>query len=509
MRRFATVMPLLFAMALVPAAASPEDFKPFVAKLASQAPDERISGLRELMRRKAPADVIRPQLEKLLSDPVPAVRIEVVWAAHELLAEKGTDLLEKLYGDPDHSVRDSAVRAACRMFDKSRPKELCRAAFDDPDFAVKSEVINTLKEYFPRHADATLLFRRGLKDASESVQRAAVFGVQAARDAGSISDLSRLARTSNDLVAVPAVEEALATVGTPEAITAIIELLARPPGATKPTDNVRAAAARSLARIKASGAVNALRPLLDDPTVIVRIGAIEALSEIGDKGSAKAMVAQLSHAEARVRKMALRALRRFKDPNTADAVAKALRDDKDPSVRASAASCLADILGEKAIPRLAELRSDLDASVRLEAAGALGGLGKPAVASLVGFLKDPDPSVQALAIEGVGRSGGREQLAALLEVAQTANWKNRQIRISTAQALGAMGLADGLPQLETLAADTDPQVRGRVATSLGQIGGAKAKTALEKLSQDPVSAVRQAAQKGLETLAKRSLGARR
>ncbi len=446
MPRVTSFLPLAFAALLTgPAwAASADDLKPAMVKLSSTVADDRILGLRELMSRKASADQARPALEKLLGDPAPTVRTELVWAVHELLGEKGSDLLEKLYADPDHVVRDSAVRAACRMFDKARPRELCKNTFDDPDFAVKIEVMNALKEYFPRDTDSMGLFRKGLTDSSEGVQRAAVFGVQASRDSKAISDVARLARTSSDMVAVPATEEALATIGTPEAVQALIGLLAKPPqGETKPSDNVRAAAARALARIKASSAAGALRPLVNDPTLIVRLGAMEALMEIGDKTSVPAFVAQLTNAEPRVRKIALRALRKFKDPASADGVAKAMRDDKEPTVRASAVSCLADILGDKAIPKLAELKSDLDPSVRLEAAGALAGLGKPAAGALAGFLNDADPSAQSMAIEGIGRFGTKENIPALAELASTAAWKNKLVRTAVAQALGSIGHADG------------------------------------------------------------------
>lgn len=489
-------------------AASADDLKPAIAKLASEAAEDRILGLRELMSRKASAEQARPELVKLLGDPAPSVRGELVWAVHELLGEKGTDLLEKLYADPDHLVRDSAVRAACRLFDKPRPRDLCKATFDDPDFAVKIEVLNTLKEYFPRDAESINFFRKGLSDASEGVQRSAVFGVQLARDSKAIPDLARLARKSSDMVAVPAAEEALATIGTPEAVQALIGLLPKPPqGETKPTDNVRAAAARALARVKAPEAANTLRPLINDPTLVVRLGAIEALMEIGDKASVPALLVQLTNTEPRVRKTVLRALRKLKDPTSADAVAKAMREDKEPGVRASAVTCLADILGDRAIPKLTDLKTDLDPAVRLEAAGALAGLGQPAAGALAGFLSDADPSVQSMAIEGIGHFGTKDNIPALAELASTAAWKNKFVRLSVAQALGSIGHSDGIPVLERLVTDVDPAVRQRVATSLGQIGGTKAKAALETLSKDAIAPVRQAAQKALESLGKSSKGA--
>lgn len=510
LRRFQTLLvPILFVTALQPSfrAAGADDLKPALAKLSADEPDARISGIRDLLRRKAPADLVRPYLEKLLGDTVPTVRIEVVWAVHELLGEKGSDLLEKLYADPDHTVRDSAVRAACRLWDKSRPKELCKAAFGDPDFAVKVEVLNTLREYFPHDNDAVVLFRSGLKDASEGVQRSAVFGVQAARDGKAVEDLGLLAKKANDIVAVPAVDEALATIGNADAVRVLIGLLPKPPqGQTKPSSNVRAAATRALGRIKAKEAAPALRELLKDPEIIVRLGTIDALIEVDDRFSASAIAEQLKHQEPRIRRTALRGLRRFKDVSTAPAVIAVLNGDKDTTVRAGSVTCLADILGEKAIPELAKLRTDLEPSVRLEAAGALAGIGKPAVSALLPFLKDADPSVQVMAVEGIGQVGGPDHTAVLGELLDMPVTKSKVLRATIVTALGALSSPNAMPWLEKLTTDDDPGIRQRVAAALGQIGGTKAKELLDGLNKDKISAVRLAAQRALDSLAKGGAG---
>jgi HEAT repeat protein len=500
---------LAFGLPLVPVvglAANPEDLKPVLAKLSSDSPGERIVAIRELLRLKASGDVIRPHFEKLLADPEPDVRSEVVWAAFELMGEKGADFYEKFFEDPDHSVRDNAIKAACRLWDKQRPKSLCKAGYDHPDFAVRIEILNTLREYSPRDADAAGLFRRALSDASRAVQRAGVFGTQAARDASAVPALITLASTADDAVAVPAAEEALATIGTPEAIKGMIGLLPRPPqGKTKPTDATRAAAARALSRIKAKEALTALKAQIDDPSLIVKLGVMDALTEIGDTSVAPAMRVQLTHKEERVRKTALRALRRFKDAGSAEIVGKVMKEDALATVRASAVTCYADILGPKAVPLLAELKADTDASVRLEAAGALAGLGKPGLPALLTFLKDPDPSVLTMTIDGIGNHGGKEHVAALADLQQSPAWKSKGVRVAIARAIGTLAAAEGIALLEKLSTDNEPMVRQYVATSLGRVGGSRAKTALDGLAKDQVQHVRQAAQKALESLAKKSL----
>lgn len=478
------------------------DLKPVIARLGSEEPQDRIAALRDICRLKPPAATIRPHLEKRLADNDPIVRAELVAAIQEALGEKGIDLLEKLYQDEDRIVRDHSIRVACRMWDKPRPRDLCKAAFEDPDFGARMEVLSTLREYFPTDNQAKEIFRRGLKDPSEQVQRTAVFGVQSARDPLAVADLLHVARTSGDNAAEPAASEALGTIGTAEAVKALISLLPKPPGQqgkrTRPSDLVRAGAARSLARIKNPEALPALRLAADDTALVVRLGAIEGLTEMVDKKSLPLFTKFLQDPEERIRRLAMRALRRIADPAAGDAVRKVLRDDKVATVRAMAASTLADILKEKAIPDLEVLKKDLDPGVRLEAAGALGGIGKAAAPSLTGFLDDSDYGVRALVVENLAQVGGPEQIPALARAAEDPAKKNRQVRLAVAAALGRFKSPEGLPTLGKLAKDSDPAVRAQSAQALGHIGGPKAKEMLDPLLKDDAPQVRVAARKALE-----------
>ncbi|RMG45058.1 MAG: hypothetical protein D6718_08545 [Acidobacteria bacterium] len=512
-RRVAPLVLAAVAVASLPAAAGEPDLTPLFEQFSSDEPGERVAALRALMRLKPPAEAARPLIEKAVQDPNLRVRTESIWAVQEVLGGKGTDLLEKLYKDPQRVVRDGAVHAACSMWDQARPRDLCRSAFDDPDFSVKLEVVTTLRENFPDDPEAAKIFRAALDDVSDLVRRAGVFGVQSARDRTAVPKLAELARTAPDMIAIPAAEAALATIGTPEAIDALIALLPKPKveegKRQRPSDLVRAAAARALARIKPKKAIPALRPLLADPSVPVRLGAMEALLQLGDVGSVPAIARQLEDPEPRIRRYALRALRRIGLPEDGpkaeqarrDALARvraALHEDKDPIVRAAAASTLADLLGAEAIPDLVKAGQDLDASVRTEAAGALAGIGKPAAEALAAFVDDPSPEVRALAINGLGQIGDASQIPRLAEAAKDKDRRNLLVRGEVAEALGDIGSPEGIPVLEELASDPEPSVRQKVAASLGRIGGTKAMELLQRLTRDPVPRVRNAARKALE-----------
>ncbi|MCU0253917.1 MAG: HEAT repeat domain-containing protein [Acidobacteria bacterium] len=490
------------------------DLKPVQKRLASDSKQDRITGVREMMRLKPSAAAARPLLQELVDDPEPEVRAETVWAIEELLGEKGTDLLEKLYNDDSNVVRDGAIRAACKMWDKPRPKDLCRAASEDPDFGARVEVLQTLRENFPKDPDAHVLFRRALKDPSESVVRSAVLACQAARDPLAVPDLARIARTMGDLAAEPAASEALATIATPEAVRELMQIVPKPSKEAlkankgRPSDVVRAGAARALARIKNPEALPVLRAAMADPAIAVRIGAAQGLVDMKDEQSVPLFVKMLSDPDPRLRRTALRALdklakadQKVGDVTVADAVRNVLKTDKDSAVRASAVPVLADLLKERAVPDLAALSTDLDAAVRLEAAGALAGIGKPAADALVSFASDADANVRAMAIEGIGQIGGTKQVPVLVKAAEDTSTKSaKQIRIAAAGALGSVGGPEATAALAKLAKDADPGVRQATAVALGKLGGPKAKELLDALLKDEVTFVRTAARKSLDAL---------
>ncbi len=488
------------------AKAAEANLQPIIEKLGASDVRERVDAIRRFGRVKPPAAKARPILEKMVGDPAPEVRADLVWAIADVLGASGTDLLEKLYPDPDRSVRDSVIRASCRFWDQQRPRELCKRAFGDPDYNARLEVLNMLRDTFPKDPAASELFLKGLKDPSEMVQRSAVFAVQAARDARAVPELGRLARTGSDLVAEPAAAEALATIGTPEAVQELVGLLPKPKGEpgkpAKPSDRVRAAAARALERTKDPKTLPALRLLLNDPSTTVRIGAMGAITEMRDKQSVPAISAQLKDKETRVRQFALRALRRIGDASCADQVRGVMKDDKEWEVRSSAVSTLADLLGTKAIPDLLGMRDDLAPEVRLEAVGALAGFGKPAAKGVSDFLKDSSADVRKMAIMGLGQIGGPENIPSIAAAAADLGKPNMQVRIAVADALGGIKHPDALPTLAKLAGDPEPSVRQATAVALGRIGGPKALAALEPLLKDQVAGVRNAARKAADAIKK-------
>jgi HEAT repeat protein len=178
------------------------------------------------------------------------------------------------------------------------------------------------------------------------------------------------------------------------------------------------------------------------------------------------MIANLSSPDASTRKNAADALGQIKDPRAVKPLIVALKADRNPLVRTSAAKALGEIgtpavepliaalkekdaevrwravvnLGKikdtRAVePLIASLKSDRDERVRREAAEALDQIkDSRATEPLIAALKDKDFEVRANAARGLGRGDAPRAFEALL--AALTGDKDPSVRISAAEALG-------------------------------------------------------------------------
>lgn len=150
--------------------------------------------------------------------------------------------------------------------------------------------------------------------------------------------------------------------------------------------NVRAAAARSLGKLRAVEAVEELTEALAS-SAVPQLVAARALLEIGEPALSPLL---------------------------------ALLGRPDASVRATAAELVGLLGSAQDAPRLIERLSDSSADVREQAAIALGRLGAAsATSALIGALGDRIAFVRAAAAEALGAIGDREALPVLLEFARS------------------------------------------------------------------------------------------
>jgi HEAT repeat protein len=169
-----------------------------------------------------------------------------------------------------------------------------------------------------------------------------------------------------------------------------------------------------------------------------------------------------------------------------------LLEDREATVRLTAAEALGKIGDRKAGPFLLQTVHDSDPRVREAAARSLGALsdaGAEAESELVRLLSDPEFGVRHAAAQALGaREGTPALMSALTGLLTDPDPIVRQA------AVHALLLVDGHGALQALSAgvtDDNPIVRQWVIAALGETGDARAgPLLLQRLQRDPVAGVR-------------------
>jgi HEAT repeat protein len=169
-----------------------------------------------------------------------------------------------------------------------------------------------------------------------------------------------------------------------------------------------------------------------------------------------------------------------------------LLEDRETTVRLTAADALGKIGDRKAEPFLLQAVHDSDPRVREAAVRSLGALsdaGGEAELELVRLLSDPEFGVRHAAAQALGtREGTPALISALTGLLTNPDPIVRQAAVHT------LLLVDGHGALQALSAgvtDDDPIVRQWVIAALGETGDARAgPVLLERLRHDPAAGVR-------------------
>jgi HEAT repeat protein len=249
------------------------------------------------------------------------------------------------------------------------------------------------------------------------------------------------------------------------------------------TAAIRAEAANSLGRLKASAAADAIPDLivlLVDPDETVRGRAAEALGQIGacHPATVPALVGLLEDSSPAIRTAAARALGAL--GTTAAAAVPTLvllLQDRDEGVRGSAADAVSrmGVLPESATVTLTEGLASDDNMVRARTAEALGAIGEAAVDSapaLVEALSDDNDRVRAKAVEALGKIGEAAAEVAVPRLVRALKDSDNWVSALAAEAIGEMGAAadEAVPALVRSLQHQNPQVRANSAEALGKLG---------------------------------------
>lgn len=283
---------------------------------------------------------------------------------------------------------------------------------------------------------------------------------------------------------------ALATLGAPEALPAVLELLSD----SDPTVRREAvhAASELLDPARPDGrAVDPARSMLldaatpnDEKVALVRL--------LGRTGSPRAQTVLVSLATSKSRGLRLAVLEALGASgalasDVENVLLQAL-DDESPDVRVAAAASLArggsPGVATKLLERLSVAAEQDRGALALALAGVLSRVTDASVAERLGKVLPAAPeSARDGLLEGLGRMRG-EASSKVLRQAMLSNIDDRR---KIAEALG--GHTEASSVLVTMLGDADPSVRANAAWSLGNVGKRDAMVSLVKLLADPDVAV--------------------
>ena len=314
------------------------------------------------------------------------------------------------------------------------------AALRDADWAIREEAATLLGGLKDPRAVTPLVSI--LRDRDRSVREAAV-GALTSIGAPSVMALGACL-TDPELSVQEAASAVLSSIADVRVLNHLTHALQSPDWI------VRMHAAKALGRIKDSGSVRALAPLLQDKVKAVREEVSSTLAAIGTSAM-PALLESLAHPDWLVRLHAVEALGKTGS-------------------------------GEAVHPLLTTLFNDTDSAVREDAVRALGVIGDPRAVEYL-FTAMNELALRTLAIEALGRIGDRRAVPVLIEVVRGTNppaisrtvagcgdaWNEETV--AQAAAVRALGLIGDDSVLATLTGALESTAtRAEAAEALARFG---------------------------------------
>jgi HEAT repeat protein len=392
--------------------------------------------------------------------------------------------LARVLSDPSAEVRRAAVRALSRAEGRESTASLL-SHLDDPVPEVRVEVVTALARL--GQPEAVLALSGKLQDTAPEVRRAVAVALGMLGDARAVPSLI-LALADGALDVRLAVAGALGRLRHDDATGALLAVLREvaPVGAVGPSSEaavaMRGAVLRALARIGTPRAIEAVVDSLElDRVEAQRLAAREALEDAGP-AIAPALERALASATTRPRAAGIAAaLGAVGTPSHAEAILVAMQrglvrdEDGWPAI---VALRLDGVLRDRAIQGALERLPSASSGVRAAAAAALGALLDPArvdgraVEPLLEALGRDTGELRPALLRALGRTGSPRALPALQSAAQSGPILARRAAIEALGDLGgaASSAVDGL--LTTI--DREDALRLDAATALARVGDAGA-----------------------------------
>lgn len=296
---------------------------------------------------------------------------------------------------------------------------------------------------------------------------------------------------SDDSATRLAAVTALARIGDPQTVGALLKALADP--------ELTEVAAGALAKIGDPGAYEPLLQLLGHDRAGVRLAAIAALNSLGHPRMAADINKLVFHSNPHVRESAVRIAGYFGYPECASQLLDRIHDVSE-NVRRAAVENLSNLQDDRIFDALLRASRDESPKIRAAAAQSLGFLeDMRALPELLRALTDADPWVRYYAARSLGRIGSPEAIDALAVTVRSD--QANQVRIAAADALGSIGGARVVSVLAPLVDAEDQDLARAGLKALGTVGHPDA--------MDPILDVLQAPDPTKRIDAVAALGSRR
>ena len=427
----------VFMGAVLAGCSSKPDTASLIADLTNKDADVRCEAALELETAPDPRAV--EPLIKVLSDSNDYVRANAAGALGAIADARAVPPLIERLSDPHPYVRERTSQALCR-FGAAATAPLQAALAQAADAEARTQLIPLLQCIGdPRALPALVPF---YGSANNDVSRAAFSALSSIDPNWKANPLAvpglitLLDKAGNDKVRADAAQ----SLGKMKATSATDVLIK-----TSGDDNrsVAIASIIALGRIGDPKAVNALLDKLDAPDRHTAFNTVQALGAIGDRSALKPLIAMLAHKDSDLVQAVHDALKQIDakwmvSRAAAQAVPQMiqiLEKDADPQARCHAASALGAIKDKRAGAALLRAARDSHAPLRAGALSALAAMNDPrAAAPAMAGLDAPDKTVRQSAARALGKLGHRPALNRLRDTLC-----DRHARQAAAEALADLG----------------------------------------------------------------------
>lgn len=384
----------------------PDAFEPLAKRLVEASSEDRsaiVQGLGVLGDRRAASILLT------LAEEDAQFNFRVTDALTKLGSAIVPKLIEIAEGDSLTSAMISVI--ALGRLKETKALEVLHTLCESESATIRTHAVEALGKIANSKSIPELIPR--LKDQNLGTRINTVIALGQINDERSVKALLSALNDSDDDVKKESIR-ALGSLGHKGAAKYLARLL------DSADDELLIELADALGRLEDASATPRICQLLREPRVIenrtLRLKFIDALRRSKSEESVELLVELLSDPDASIRSRAIDAMAMIKDTSTAVEIEAVLKEDRDDTVRVSAARALGEIGDPESQPVLEEALGDVS-QVRVKAVIAMGQLKDIAsMPSLTAMLRDPLPEIRyhsAMALANIGDEKSKRPIEAL------------------------------------------------------------------------------------------------